>query len=224
MKRIAQSTRSGIRHATRDWLAPTLLASGLLALMPVSQAASPSDTLREATEKATQIETITGNTPTGKAPAGDPCALLPAADVKNVFPSIVAPERSRRLEKYGIGECIWKGANGQILLVVQESVAPSARRARDEVLSMADGFVDPLKPAARKNLRIETFTTPGVDNAAFVETTDKARGILSDGAYLALIKGRQVITLASPELPSRDRSSALKALENLSSAAAKSMK
>lgn len=202
-----------------------LIASIVIAPLSFAQSKTPRQTLREATDTANQIEAVTGGASSGKAPAGDPCALLPAAEVKKAFPAVaaIAPQRSQRLEKYGITECVWKGAKDQILLVVQESTAKKATQAREEVLGMAQGFVDPVKPGALKNIRIEKFTAPGIDSAAFVETADPARGILSDGAYLALVKGSRVVTLMSPELTSRDRDAALKALENLGAATAKSM-
>lgn len=217
----ARSTGPG-QNFLSTWL---LLVTGAIAAPACfAQPMTPSRALQEATGTAKRIEAVTGNTPNSKAPPGDPCALLSIAEAKKVFPSVAAPERSRRIESYGISECIWKGSNGQILLVVQESSAESVRQARDEVLGMSDGFIDPLKPGARKNVRVEKFAAPGIDNAAFVENADQARGILSDGSYMALVRGRQVVTLMSPELPSRSRSDALKALENLGTSVAKSMK
>ncbi len=180
---------------------------------------------QDATKLLKQIEAATGSSPPAvKAPTADPCAIVPAAEVKKVFPAAAAaPERSRRLEEYGITECVWKSANGQILLGVQESIAQTPASAQEEALGMAQGIADPLKRDALRNVRIEKFAQLDLDNAAFVETSNPARGILGDGAFMALVKGPQVVTLGSPELPSRDRNDALKALERLGAAASKSL-
>jgi hypothetical protein len=86
---------------------------------------------------------------------------------------------------------------------------------------MAQGFVDPLDRRALKNVRIEAFPSLGIDAAAFVETADKGRGTLGDGALMELRKGAHNISLGSSELPRRDRAAALKAFEELGRVAAK---
>ncbi len=176
--------------------------------------------LKDATDKAKAIQGATGaKPPAAKVPVGDPCTIVSAADVKRVFPQSVGPTRSRRLEAYGITECAWKGAKGEVLLAVQESHGDSDTTAADEAAGMGTGFLDPLKPAMRKNLRVERFGGIGVDNAGFVERTDPARGLLSNGAFIALVSGRHVVTLVSGELAVRDRGQALKQLEALGAAA-----
>ena len=206
-----------------------VVSSAALLLCGITMAAAQTPGNAQAQQDATkllkQLEAATGTSPPAvKAPTADPCAIVPAADVKIVFPNAAAaPERSRRLEQYGITECVWKSANGQVLLGVQQSVAKTPASAQEEALGMAQGFVDPLKRDSLKNVRIEKFRSLDSDNAAFVETANPARGILGDGAFMALVKGRQVVTLGSPELPGRDRSDALKALERLGAAASKSM-
>ena len=158
--------------------------------------------------------------PQKKLPAGDPCSIVSLADVQKAFPGARAGERSTRLAQYGITECGWKGANGQIVLAAQESYN-SGSSAKEDALGMAQGFVDPLKAQALKNVRIESFPGLGVDAAAFVETADAKRGILGDGAMLELRKGEHNVSLGSAELPRRDRAAALKAFEELGRAAAK---
>jgi hypothetical protein len=162
----------------------------------------------------------TGTKPAAKKlPEGDPCTIVATADVQKVFPGAKA-ERSKRLEEYGITECGWKGANGQIVLAVQESYN-SGKSAHEDALGMAQGVVDPMNARALKNVRIEAFPALGVDAAAFVETADKAKGILGDGALMELRRGEHNISLGSGELPRRDRAAALKAFEDLARVAAK---
>jgi hypothetical protein len=157
-----------------------------------------------------------------KLPAGDPCSVLSLSDVQKVFPGAKGGERNRRLEQYGTTECAWKGADGRVVLAVQES--HSSGTAKDDVQGMAMGFTDPLKPKSRANVRYETFANLGSGAAAFVEQADPSRGILSDGALLSIRQGEHAVWLMSSELPRRDRAAALKALEELGKAASKRVK
>ena len=205
------------------------LASLTLAvfLQPFSAAAqsSSSAALKQATDLAKQIEAKTGAAPAaGNLPAGDPCTIVSASDLKSMFPGDSSPERSHRLEKYGVTECQWKSAKGQVVLVVQQSIGKAGATAANEARDMAQGFVDPLKRQSLNSVRFEKFSTLGADNAVFVESSDAARGILSDGAFMALVNGPQVVTLLSRDLASQDRAVALKALERLGGIAAHRMK
>jgi len=188
---------------------------------PASAQKSPSnDTLKSATDTAKKIQDTTGTTPSGKrVPSGDPCTILSLSDVRAVFPAAKTGERSRRLEQYGVTECAWKGADGAILLGVQESY--SSGTVKGDAEGMALGFVDPLQRQARANVRYETFTTLGVPAIAFVEVADPKRFILSNGAMLALRQGDHTVSLMSGELPRRDRADAVKSLEALGKVAAK---
>ena len=204
------------RHAPA-WLAMLALVAG----GAFAQTTTPAQTLKSATKTANDIRAATGAKPAAakELPTGDPCTILSLADVQRVFPGAKAGERSKRLEEYGMTECGWKDASGQVALVVQESYN-SGTSAREDALGMAQGFTDPLKAQSLKNVRIETF--PGLgDAAAFVETADPKRGILGDGALMELRKGRHNISIGSGDLPHRDRAAALKAFEELGRAAAK---
>lgn len=223
MKRTHERSIAGPLPAgrSRAWWAAALAACLLAPGHPAAQPRPAGDVLKEATDKAKAIGAATGASPAAaKVPAGDPCTIVSAADVKRVFPDVVGPTRSTRLETYGITECAWKGARGEVLLGIQESYGDSDATAAEEAQGMGIGFLDPLKPDLRRNLRIERFAGIRVDNAAFVERTDPARGLLSNGAFLALVKGRHVVTLISGELAVRDRAQALKQLEALGAAAA----
>ena len=198
-----------------------LATFAILALSTAATAQTrPADAAKSAEKTAKDIRAATGTTPAAKKlPEGDPCTIVATADVQKVFPGAKA-ERSKRLEGYGITECGWKGANGEIVLAVQESYN-SGKSAHEDALGMAQGVADPMNPRALKNVRIEAFPSLGVDAAAFVETADKAKGILGDGALLELRRGEHNISLGSGELPRRDRAAALKAFEDLGRVAAK---
>lgn len=204
--------------------APASLGLATLVLLVLSTAATaqtrPADAAKSAEKMAKDIQAATGSMPPAKKlPEGDPCTIVAPADVQRVFPGAKA-ERSKRLEQYGITECGWKGANGQIVLAVQESYN-SGKSAHEDALGMAQGVTDPMDPRGLKNVRIESFPSLGVDAAAFVETADKAKGILGDGALMELRRGNHNISLGSGELPHRDRAAALKAFEDLGRVAAK---
>ena len=72
-----------------------------------------------------------------------------------------------------------------------------------------------IEQKAIKNVRIETFPSLGNDAAAFVEKADAKRGIINDGAMLELRRGKHNISVMTPDLPDRERSAALKLLEEL---------
>lgn len=215
---------AAIRNRLRLFLAalPTLLvllAAGHIG-HAVAQGTKSDATLKSATETAKKIQEVTGGKASAtKLPAGDPCTVLTLSDVQKVFPGAKGGERNRRLEEYGTTECAWKGADGRVVLAVQESY--SSGTAKDDVQGMAMGFTDPLKPKSRANVRYETFANMGSQAAAFVEQADANRGILSDGALLSVRHGEHAVWVMSSELPRRERTAALKALEDLGKVAAK---
>jgi hypothetical protein len=188
-----------------------------------AQKATAEETLKSATETAKKIREATGSKPAAKAiPAGNPCDILSSSDVQRAFPGVKAGERSNRLEEYGITECAWKGASGQVVLAVQEST--SKGNVKEDAMGMAQGFTDPFKQEALKNVRFESFSEVGTPAMGFVEKADPKRGILGDGAMLFLRNGEHTISLGSSELAQRDRSAALKTLGDLGKAASKRLK
>jgi hypothetical protein len=156
-----------------------------------------------------------------KLPSGDPCTVVPLADVQKAFPGAKAGVRSTRIEKYGLTECEWKDSAGVVVFGVQEFYGNGS--AMEEAKGMAMGFLDPANPGAARNLRYETLTGVGLGNdaVAFIEARDAKRGIVSDGAMMALHRGPRTLYLTSPVLQSRDRAAALKTLEALGRIAAK---
>lgn len=196
-------------------------AAVLFSVAAQAQTGRAAEAARAGQKTAKDLRAATGNAPpTKKLAEGDPCTIVSLADVQKVFPGAKPGERSRRLEEYGTTECQWKNGGGQVVLVAQESYN-DGKSAHEDALGMAQGFTNPLDSRALKNVRIENLSAVGVDAAAFVETADKGRGILGDGAFMDLRRGTHNVTLGSGELPRRDRAAALKAFEDLGRVAAK---
>ena len=188
-----------------------------------AQKVTPDETIKSATEAARKIREATGSKPAAKTiPAGNPREILSTSDVQKAFPGTKAGERSMRLEEYGITECSWKGPNGQVVLVVQES--SSKGTVKEDIMGMAQGFTDPLKPNSVNNMRFESFSDLGSPAIGFVEKADPARSILGDGAMLIMRNGDHTISLGSGELAQGDRGTALKTLDELGKRAAKRLK
>jgi hypothetical protein len=155
-----------------------------------------------------------------KVPSGDPCTVVPLSDVQKAFPGAKAGVRSTRIEKYGITECTWKDGGGVVVFGVQEFYGKDS--AMDELRSFALAMVD-MKAANARNVRYEVLAGVGLGNeaVAFVEPIDAKRGIVSEGAMLALHCGERTLWLTSTVLPARDRATALKTFEALGRIAAK---
>ena len=188
-----------------------------------AQKATPEETLKSATETAKKIRDATGSKKAAEPiPAGNPCDILSPGDVQKAFPGAKAGERSPRLEEYGITECSWKDQKGQVVLAVQES--SSKGTVKEDIMGMAQGFTDPLKPQSLNNMRFESLSELGFPAMGFVEKADPKRGILGDGAMLIMRNADHTISLGSSELAQRDRNAALKTLAELGKAAAKRLK
>ena len=155
-----------------------------------------------------------------KVPSGDPCTVVPLADVQKAFPGAKPGVRETRKEKYGITECAWKDAGGVVVFGVQEFYGKDS--AMDELRSFALAMVD-MKAANARNVRYEVLAGVGLGNeaVAFVEPIDAKRGIVSEGAMLALHRGDRTLWLTLPTLQQRDRSAVLKTFEVLGRIAAK---
>lgn len=209
-------------HTFSSGLRSVFHALALLAVAHVGCAFGQSNdaTLKSATETAKKITEATGaKAPADKLASGEPCTVLSLSDVQRAFPGAKAGERSRRLEKDGMTECSWKGADGQVVLLAQEHYSRGS--ARDDVQGMASGFIDPMNRAAARNVRYESFGAMASDAAAFVEQADAKRGILRDGAMLSIRRGEHTVWLLFSELPGRERAQALKSIEALGRVAAK---
>jgi hypothetical protein len=154
-----------------------------------------------------------------KLPAGEPCTVVPLADLQKAFPGVKAGVRDRRLEEYGSTQCAWSDSRGQVVFGFQESYGSNS--AMEEAQGQATAFLDPRMPAAKAKVRYEKLSGIAPEAVAFVETGDPKRGILGDGSLLVLRKGEHTLVLMSPELPKRDRAAALKVYEDLGRLAAK---
>ena len=207
-----------LKSASRLAVITALLARGGAAL---AQKTAGESAAKSAAETAKQIRDKTGTpAPTAtKIPAGDPCALLPLTDVQRAFPGAKPGERSRRLEEIGTTECAWKLPNGRVALGVQESYSDGS--TKDDLQDMAMGFTDPLRPQVQKNLRYESLPNVGSNAMAMIEQRDEKRGILGDAAMVSMRNGEHTVMLMSAELSGRDRTAALKTLEDLAKVAAK---
>ena len=146
--------------------------------------------------------------------------MVSLSDVQKAFPGAKPGVRDKRIEKYGITECVWKDGGGVLLFGVQEFYGSDT--AMNELRSFGQALVEG-KMANARNVRYEILTGVGLGNeaVAFVEARDDKRGILSEGAMLALHRGERTLWLTSPVLPARDRAAALKTFETLGRIAAK---
>lgn len=155
-----------------------------------------------------------------RLPSGDPCTVVPLSDVQKAFPGAKPGVRETRKEKYGLTECNWKDGGGVILFGVQESYGSDS--AMDEARGLGQAMVAGNMANAR-NVRYEILTGVGLGNeaVAIVEASDAKRGIVSEGAMLAMRRGQHNLWLISPTLATRDRAAALKTLEVLGRIAAK---
>ena len=154
-----------------------------------------------------------------KLPAGDPCTVVPLAEVQKAFPGAKAGMRDRHLEEYGSTQCAWSDSRGQVVFAVQESYGSNS--AMEEAKGQATAFLDPTADPSKAKVRYEKLSGIAPEAVAFVEPGDPKRGILGDGSLLVLRKGEHTLTLMSPELPKRDRAAALKVYEDLGRLAAK---
>jgi hypothetical protein len=154
-----------------------------------------------------------------KLPAGDPCTVVPLAEVQKVFPGAKAGVRDRRLEEYGSTQCAWSDPRGQVVFGVQESYGSNS--AMEEAKGQATAFLDPTMSPSKAKVRYETLSGIAPEAVAFVEPGDAKRGILGDGSLLVLRKGQHTMVLMSPVLPRRDRAAALKVYEDLGRIAAR---
>lgn len=147
-----------------------------------------------------------------KLPKADPCKLLTDAEVRKVFTDAKPGQRERTREQYGITACLWDYPGGKFAVQLTNAKPGTVD---NEIRGMSLGFVDPLKPAARKAVRYETIRGVGDQAMAIVEPADEKRGILTDSAYLITQRGDQQAMLTSTTLAKRDRAAALKTLEEL---------
>lgn len=149
-------------------------------------------------------------------PKADPCKLLTTAEVRKIFPDAENGKRETSTDEYGIKSCIWNHPRGRLGLQVMKGEPGTVKH---EIQGWSIGFKDPLKPGVK--VRYETIAGVGDEAMAVVERADEKAGILQDAAMLIAQRGDQQINLFSNDLASRDRSAALKALEDLGKAAAK---
>jgi hypothetical protein len=158
----------------------------------------------------------------GNAQTPDPCALLTPAEMQQAFPGTKPGRTDRKMEKDGIIRCEWTYNTGRVVLIAgSDSVDDSPV---DEAKTMMAAFVDPTRPDAERNVRIETLPGVGDKTVAVLERQDQAKGITQNGVVLVVRRGnRQVVLIAVPpgDLSRRERADALRVLSDLGKAIAK---
>jgi len=181
-------------------------------------------TYKAARELADKIQGMTqGSGAAAKAPEEplakvDPCTLLTDAEARRFFPKAKAGERERTREKYGITACLWDHPADRLGLQLTLGAKPGSSREEAEGISI--GFIDPLKPGARPDIRYEKIDGVGSEAVAVVEKADEKRGILSDAAYLYTQRGDVQLMVMAVDLARGDRGAALKTLQEIGRAAA----
>lgn len=151
-----------------------------------------------------------------KAPAVDPCKLLTDAEVRKAFPDAKAGKVDHSLEEYGTISCIWDHPGGRFSVQVYKGEQGAIE---NEIRGMSLMFLDPLKSGAERHVRYETIPNVGDQARAIVETADEKKGFLTDSAILVAQRKGLQLTLMSTQPAKRERSGALKVLEELGRAA-----
>jgi hypothetical protein len=151
------------------------------------------------------------------SPLGDPCALLSTKEVAAFVAGANSPRRDRSREEYGIYACEWKTPRGRFGVEIWKS-EPNA--VESEAHGLVQGFVDPLKADAKKNVRLEKIAGVGEQAIAVVEQKDSNRGILNDVAMLLTQNGEYLVVMGSDDLARGDRAAVLAGLRRLGIAAA----
>lgn len=164
------------------------------------------------------VESSVMLTKNSSAPAVDPCKLLTDTEVRKAFPDAKAGKVDHSLEEHGIISCLWDHPGGRFAVQVYRGTQGTIE---NEIRGMSLMFLDPLKPGAEQNVRYEIVKEVGDEARAIVETADEKKGFLTDSAILVAQRKSLQLTLMSTQLAKRDRSSALKVLEDLGRAAAK---
>jgi hypothetical protein len=155
---------------------------------------------------------------TAAAPAGaGACRLLRANEIEAVLAGAKQGEPDESRKQYGISACTWATSRGTLILQFWDSEGSSAK---DEAKSLVLGVVDPLKGAARNNVRLEDIAGLGEEAVAVVETKDEARGVLTDTAMIIVQRNNRILMLAANELARSERSKALAGLKALGKSAA----
>ncbi|WP_139202982.1 hypothetical protein [Pseudoxanthomonas sp. GM95] len=191
--------------------APEMIAPGVLALLLATllvacnkPAASPGASAAASAAPIAEAPT----TP----PDGEVCALLSDAEVRAVFPSAGAGKAENTRAKYGIKACTWDGTFGRFAVQLMPADQVDANRT---MRSMADGFIDPLRADAKQHVRFEPLQGLGADATAVLEPMDAAKGITTEVAMLAAVKGQTTLMILSDGLAGGDRTQGLATLQAL---------
>jgi hypothetical protein len=148
--------------------------------------------------------------------AGDgPCALLTITEVRQAFPDSQPGEPDRN--SGSARACGWSHRGGRLSIAIAPA---SSGPIKDDAAMWAREWLDPFRRDAVSNLRFEVLRSVGDDAIALVEAADARRGLVDSGAMLIVRRGSTQATVMASSLASRDRSEALRILEQLGSALA----
>jgi hypothetical protein len=176
-------------------------------------------TLRTTTLLALALGVLTSSAARAQAPAA-PCSLLTDTEVRKAFPDAQTGAPDRRNEKRGIFTCVWSHQGGRVMLITgEESQSPE-----EEARGWVDTFADPSNGGASQRVRFEKVANVGDAAVAVIESADKTKGFMQDGAYIVVRRGKQQATIMAPALAKRGRAAALGALTDLGRAAALRLK
>ena len=155
----------------------------------------------------------------------DPCTLLTATDLQQVFPGTGAGKLDRSQEKTGLLKCTWaypagsRYTAGTLFVFTSDEVTETPREEAADTWALT--FLDPLRDDAAKHVRYETLTGVGDQAVAVVEREDKAKGFSTNAAILVVRRGKQQVSVLSPDLARRERAEALQLLGELGKAIAR---
>lgn len=146
-------------------------------------------------------------------PAGEgACRLLRSKEVAAVFAGAKSGQVDDSRKQYGITACTWPTERGKLVVQFWNSENSSAK---DEAETLVLGVLDPMKGAARNNVRYENVPGIGEQAVAVVETRDEARGVISDCAILVAQHGDRILMVFATELARSERAKALADLTSL---------
>lgn len=155
----------------------------------------------------------------------DPCTLLSVAEVQQAFPGAGAGKLDRSQEKTGLLRCVWhypagaKYTAGDLFVFTSDELTETPREEAEDTWAMT--FLDPLRNDAAKHVRYETLTGVGDQAVAVVERADKAKGFATNAAILVVRRGKQQVSVLSPDLARFERPEALRILGELGKAIAR---
>jgi hypothetical protein len=135
-------------------------------------------------------------------PPQDPCAVVPAAQIKRLLPAAQAGQRDTSSEQEGVARCIWRNANG----LVQLKLELRAARADD-----GDRLPSPLPPGGA----VRRPSAAGEGAIVFFLPSDPKLGLPRNLAAGQARHGKIKVSIESDELALQGAQPAVNTLEAL---------